>query len=269
MSKIIDSLEHPTLKQAAEENHKTVIDYLGYIFTARFYHELSATWWLTPVGFNLLTHTPLTPETPESEIDRVLQYISMSSTTPIRWHVGPSTRHARLEHRLQANGWSKEIGDPVMALDIDNLLDTHLEVPTGLTIQLVEDDETYNRYIDTMSAGFEFPEALTTYLSNADHVRPDPAIRHYLGFFEGKPVAISLLYRSAGLAGIYNIAVIPQMRHRGIGKAMTLATLLDARDLGYHVAILAASEQGIPLYRRLGFQDIFTFDVYTSPAVQS
>jgi ribosomal protein S18 acetylase RimI-like enzyme len=269
LSEIIDNLLHPALEQAVEENHKSAMYHLGDMFAARFYHELGATWWITdPIGFNQISHTSFTTETPESEIDKVLQHISRSSPSPFTWNIGPSTRNAKLEHRLQANGWSKNVGGPAMILDLDNLQEEQLNLPTGLTIQIIEDDDTYNQYIDTMSAGFEFPEPMATYQKNIYHVLSDPTVHLFLGFFAGKPVAISLMHRNAGLAGIYNVAVVPQMRQRGIGRAMTLAALFDARDLGYRIAMLESSKMGLPLYRDLGFQKLFTFDQYTSPIPQ-
>jgi hypothetical protein len=47
---------------------------------------------------------------------------------------------------------------------------------------------------------------------------------------------------------------------------MTLAPLLEARDAGYGVGILQASEMGKPVYIRLGFEVVFMYQVFEWPA---
>jgi GNAT superfamily N-acetyltransferase len=151
-----------------------------------------------------------------------------------------------------------------MVLDL-HALKTPADSPTGLTIELVKDEETFKHFIDTTIAGFAFPEPVARHLSNIEHGRTflnDPATRYYLGRFQGEPVTVSVLLLCEGIAGIYNVATIPQMRRRGFGTAMTLVALREALALDYYIAVLQASEMGVQLYRDLGFQDHFTFDSY-------
>jgi hypothetical protein len=58
------------------------------------------------------------------------------------------------------------------------------------------------------------------------------------------------------VAGIYNCGVIPDVRSRGIGKAVTLAACRQARALGCRHALLNATGLGEPAYRRIGFESI-------------
>ncbi len=66
----------------------------------------------------------------------------------------------------------------------------------------------------------------------------------------------SVLLLHAGIAGIYGVATLPETRKQGIGAALTLYTMREARALGYRVAILAPSHMGLHMYQTLGFQEV-------------
>jgi hypothetical protein len=76
----------------------------------------------------------------------------------------------------------------------------------------------------------------------------------FLGLTGGVPVATSGLYRRDGLAGVYNVATLPEQRGRGIGATMTWAAVLAGREMGLGVSILQASRAGEPVYRAMGYR---------------
>jgi len=78
--------------------------------------------------------------------------------------------------------------------------------------------------------------------------------RLYVGYMDGKAVATNLAYNGGGVTGLFCIGTIPEYRGRGIGTAITLAPLYDARDEGYQYGVLFASEFGMPVYERIGFR---------------
>lgn len=77
----------------------------------------------------------------------------------------------------------------------------------------------------------------------------------YLATIEGKPVGASLVFYSSGVAGIYNVGVYSEYRNRGIGKAITMAPLLQAKKKGYEISILQSSELGFNVYSNIGFKE--------------
>lgn len=57
-----------------------------------------------------------------------------------------------------------------------------------------------------------------------------------------------------GVAGIYNVGVVPRARNKGIGKAVTIAACLYAKEKGYRYAVLNATYDGRRIYEQIGFK---------------
>jgi predicted GNAT family acetyltransferase len=56
------------------------------------------------------------------------------------------------------------------------------------------------------------------------------------------------------VAGVFAVGVVPAARGRGIGGAVTLGPLLEARDDGYRHAVLFSSTVAVHAYERIGFR---------------
>jgi GNAT superfamily N-acetyltransferase len=120
----------------------------------------------------------------------------------------------------------------------------------------VTDAGTLKQWVSTLFSGFELPHssggALFDLLLDLGFDLP---LRHYVGLLNGEPIATAELFLGAGVAGIYGVVTVPEARRQGIGAALTLSPLLEARAMGYRIGILHSSEMGLELYRRLGFQE--------------
>ena len=58
------------------------------------------------------------------------------------------------------------------------------------------------------------------------------------------------------------VATVPDARGRGIGTAITLHPLGEARALGYRAGILQSTPAATHLYRRLGFRELCSVALY-------
>ena len=56
-----------------------------------------------------------------------------------------------------------------------------------------------------------------------------------------------------GIVGLYNISTLESFRRRGIGTALTLQPLLDARESGFRTATLQVAAAGVSIYAHIGF----------------
>lgn len=199
----------------------------------------------------------------EARIEVTLRHFA-ADQVPLSWLIGPSTRPHDLGRRLEAHGLTFDSESPGMAAQLHHLPIATAQTP-GLTITEVGNDAALAQWIETMVIGSELPDVVRAQLLQL-HARHGyhrlDAVRYFLGAVNGTPVATSLLFLSAGVAGIYCVATVPSARGRGIGSAMTVAPLQVARDLGYTIGVLQSSQMGLSIYRRLGFQEYCTFSLY-------
>jgi ribosomal protein S18 acetylase RimI-like enzyme len=148
-------------------------------------------------------------------------------------------------------------GDPGMAMDLNDLNE---DAPTQTNLNIVQaiEQKTLEDWKDAFAEAFEMPVSggqawvdatLSAGLENAPW-------QIYVGYLDGKPVASSILFLGAGVAGVHGVGTIPEARNQGIGTAMTLKPLRVAREQGYHFAVLFSSRMGYPVYKRLGFREV-------------
>lgn len=64
------------------------------------------------------------------------------------------------------------------------------------------------------------------------------------------------------MIGVFNIAVVPSARGRGLGRALTEAALRDGVAAGADAAYLHASPMGRPLYEAMGFSLVETWTLF-------
>lgn len=85
----------------------------------------------------------------------------------------------------------------------------------------------------------------------------------FVFYFDGVPVCTVELFPSdEETIGLYGLATLEAYRGRGIGSALMSFSLNKAKALGYKKAILQASDDGIRIYRRLGFETLTYYFEY-------
>ncbi len=188
------------------------------------------------------------------------------------WWTGPGTTPRELDERLMAHGLvslaeqatelapgilSTELGAPGMIADLRKMNEgALLQVPGGFTIDEVQDEQSLFDFKRVLIAGYDIPEVMADgWVQAAQRVGIGRTPwRMYLGRLNGEPVATNMILNGAGVAGVYGVATIPSARGRGIGGAITLKPLVDARAEGYNYAVLFSSEMAVHAYERIGFR---------------
>lgn len=132
----------------------------------------------------------------------------------------------------------------------------------GLTIRQLEPDEA-PVHARAAAAGFGGPEEM--FLPTPDLLRVD-GVRGYVGEADRQPVATALGVTAGEFTAIFSVATDPAFRCRGFGTALTARAVADGVRAGASWCWLQSSDDGYPVYRKLGFRTIETWTRWMSGA---
>lgn len=264
MNAILEDLASEALSAAIENNAVACGKYWARWPKLRLFEEHNMVLTLSDIRFpffNNVFAARLQSGECGATIDGVLTQVKASSL-PLFWWTGPSTEPHDLGTRLEDKGFSHLFEAAGMAADLSGLGAGH-EAPPELSIQQVRTPVSLRSWATITASVFEFPDFATAPWFNMHATLGfEGAYRHYLGLLRGVPVAAASMFLGAGVAGISNVATLAPQRRRGIGSAITLEALLDARREGYRIGVLFASEAGQGLYEKLGFGTYCTGNCY-------
>ncbi|MCP3139079.1 GNAT family N-acetyltransferase [Pyxidicoccus xibeiensis] len=212
--------------------------------------------------FNVVCRTRLRPQDADARITAAVAHFR-AKAFPFAWWVGPGAAPEDLDARLTAHGLVRAEEEQGMAMDLSRLPAPTL--PPGVSVRRVSTERELADFARVVASNWEplDPHVLDFYVRTARaSLAHDSPVRFFLGLLDGEPVATSECHLSHGVAGLYSVSTLKAFRRRGLGAALTLAPLLDAREAGYRTATLQASAEGQPVYARLGFEPRGVFRVY-------
>lgn len=106
----------------------------------------------------------------------------------------------------------------------------------------------------------EWPKAYGDALRRSFRTRrPGLDVVHYLATSAGEPAAVATSIHGDGMSGLYNLAVLPRFRRRGLGGALVRRRARDALARGQEAVFLQTERKSVE--RRLvrhGFAKAFT-----------
>jgi ribosomal protein S18 acetylase RimI-like enzyme len=230
-------------------------------------HEENGTVWVytgiaTPL-FNGVLSANLDAEGVRGVVQALAERIARRGATAF-WWIGPDARPGDIGARLERQGLKSMGSVPGMAASLATIDDREDSI-SGFEIRKVEGREMRAQWGRTAAIGTGFSGKAVAQMEDVEPTIDEPRYARqtrYLGFLDGEPVASSALVLDSGLAGIYAVATLPAARKRGLGRAMTLAPLLEARALGYETGILQASSSGFPIYAKMGFKEVCRYNLY-------
>lgn len=213
--------------------------------------------------FNVVCRTRLRAQDADVRIAAALAHFRAKSF-PFAWWVGPGAMPEDLDARLTAHGLVRAEEEQGMAMDLSQL-PARLSLPPGVSVRRVSTERELADFARVVASNWEpLDTNVQDFYARTARVSltPDSPVRFFLGLLDGEPVATSECHLSHGVAGLYSVSTLKAFRRRGLGAALTLAPLLDAREAGYRTATLQASTEGQGVYARLGFEPRGVFRVY-------
>jgi len=266
MHKILQDFSTPALTDAIEANLIERSLYLPRTLGGAV-RGPNPLWFVTGAAMptsNGVVKAQLEPQALDEGIRDVLTPFK-AQARPLTWWVGPSTAPGDLGKHLQRHGLIHNRDMMGMAAKLDAL---HASADlTGLKLTPVHDHTALSQWYQMLMLGFpiSFNQAHFDALAAISLGEVDP-LQNYVGWLDGKIVAISSLFLGGGVAGLYNLVTHPEARGKGIGAWMTVQTFEQARQRGYQVGTLQTTyPNALRLYHRLGFQVYCKIGIYRYP----
>jgi GNAT superfamily N-acetyltransferase len=266
MNQRLQNLSEPSIIEAIEANSREFLLSLGRLGGGEERDEPALQWIIggSPISYhNCVVRATLAAGTVDEAILSSV-HCFLAHHVPGSWHVGPSMSPPHLGEQLMAHGFKQGGGEPGMAVDVLTIPE-QVSTPSGFVIERAQDEQDLQVWTHTLGMGFGEGEIEANWVGEMYRragLSAQGAWHHYLGRWHGEPVATTSLFLGAGVAGIYFVWTLPGARRQGIGAAITLAALQDARRLGYRLGILGSSSMGYSVYQRLGFREYCTLELY-------
>jgi GNAT superfamily N-acetyltransferase len=169
-----------------------------------------------------------------------------------------------LQNALKNHGLVFDEASTVMYCPLSNSVQSAVEPEVPLIIQSADVNKT--GWLQIMKDAFGGTnETISQYAQALDRAKAKGTnMQHFLGTQEGEPIcAITLTFLDDGVR-IDNVSTTPTHQRQGYSTQMVQFSMNLAHALGYKHCVLEASADGLSVYQRLGFAEIFIYHVYVA-----
>ncbi len=159
---------------------------------------------------------------------------------------------------LRNHGWKLLGYEPLMLRPAGGV---QLTPPASLRIEEVRDEAGLRAFELAIVRGFESSEleAQGPGAVFGTAILTDDRYRLWVGWEQDRPVSAAAAFITAGINDVTLVGTVPEARRRGYGAALTwYATLADPALPSF----LLATEEGRPMYERIGYLSLFRFAVW-------
>jgi len=143
----------------------------------------------------------------------------------------------------------------------ERLAPQHRGLPS-LEIEPVNDHRTRGAFAQIMSVAFEIPYSVCLAIYGAERAWMGE-LHGYVGFVNQRPVTTAAAIITGDVIGLYSVATVPECRRLGYAEAIMRNVIEQSRrTAGIERTVLQATQSGLSLYKRMGYQTVTNFNVY-------
>jgi ribosomal protein S18 acetylase RimI-like enzyme len=259
MEPIQTDVSDEALVTAIRANMCDLFRHMGRSNPAEVVENGQFTRWYTPLPhpwFSGVLSSNLPKDDDGPFIAETIRYFRDRGVHTFTWWLEPDLKPSNWEPVLSGYGFGFSNDTPGMAVDLHEMNES-MQSMDGFEIREVKDEESLRSWANVFVNGYGLPPDWESMIFDLwMQLGLDFPIRNYLGYLNGKPVSTSTIFYGGGAAGIYCVATLPEARGKGIGAAITLEPLQDARELGHRIGVLQSSEMGFNVYKKVGFRHL-------------
>ncbi|GAB4252591.1 MAG: GNAT family N-acetyltransferase [Ekhidna sp.] len=171
---------------------------------------------------------------------------------------------SELRTELESLDLSEQSSEVGMVLDLDHYRPDNDS--DDERIKQVKSDSEMQVYAQTIAKNWSpMDQNVVTYydLTSQLYLDPSNGIELFIYYHEGEPVStVELFATDHTTVGLYGFTTLEAYRGLGIGSALMRHSLNRAKHLGFKQAILQATEDGIGIYKKMGFEAINKYYEY-------
>lgn len=267
---VVDGLtDSPATIASVEQNLWSMWSQFGQGPGCALHDAGGLTWFETPIAvlpYNMVMRCQADSHAHET-IARIFARFRRRAV-PFVWFVHPSARPADLEALLERQGFEAVEAVTGMAMSLVNALPLP-RVPRGVDVRLVTPSSDLILFTEFVAARWQIPLEARPHLTLiADTFRigaADSPNRAWIAIKDGMAIAKVFTHTVGDVVGIYGMATRQGWRGLGLGRALCLTALADARARGCRLAVLHSSPMAVPLYRGVGFREAGRFSLFAEP----
>lgn len=189
------------------------------------------------------------------DLQKIINFFSKKRTPFIWWWIQQDNLPSEIKYELESLGFQllgelSGIGTNLHNVNLDQSNDL-------IKVKSVENEADYRIFMDILSEAFEFNNSIKkdmTYLYNS--YREDGKFRHYLGFYQDKPVSTLTGFIKDKTIGFYNGATLASAQKQGVctalGQHLIRAALVGKCEYGISQLMVSGMAKG--LSEKMGFK---------------
>jgi ribosomal protein S18 acetylase RimI-like enzyme len=228
-----------------------------------FEREDDVQYWTSAINFpmcNGVVNARFAPTATTRRANEVLDRM-IANGRSFMWWLTPSTSSPELQALLVERGMVSD--EPTIGMHRElSATPPRGPLPEGVTIEVTTAD-TLDDTILTICDGFGMPrDLLPTFREVLDEGSEALTLTHVLARDTGTPAGSGTLAVANGVAALFNIAVRPEARGKGVGRALTLELMQRGAEQGCAETVLHATPMGLPVYVKLGYEPVCEMPLY-------